>query len=127
MMDTTYSVTRWQFLAMLLIVALGTMLGVSVLAIEGIRQVNVTQATALRAEKHVMEHDRSAEEWRARILTLERQMEEIKTKAGARADPFTGTMGKALETRIQAVEQSLAGIGSLSVEGKRRRSPSEAK
>ena len=126
-MNTTYTVTRWQFLAMLLIVALGTMLGVSVIAIEGIRQVNATQATALRAEKHVAEHDRTAEEWKARIVTLERQVEEIKTKAGARADPFTGTMGKALETRIQAVEQSLAGIGSLSVEGKRRRSPSEAK
>jgi predicted pyridoxine 5'-phosphate oxidase superfamily flavin-nucleotide-binding protein len=112
---------------MLLIVALGTMLGVSFLAVEGIKRLSVTEGTAIRAEKHIMEHDRNAEEWRARIRTLERQVEELKTNGTARADPFTGTMGKALEMRIQAVEKSLAGIGSLTAEGECMRSPREAK
>jgi hypothetical protein len=125
--NTVYAVTRWQFLAMLLIVALGTMLGVSLLAVEGIKQVNASQATSARAEKHILDHDREANEWKERIKRLEVQMEAVQTRGSARADPFTGTMGKALEMRIKAVEQSLAGIGSLTAEGKRPGSPREAK
>jgi hypothetical protein len=127
LVNTVYTVSRWQFLAMLLIVALGTMLGVSTIAVQGIKRIAAAEVLAAQAEKHVIDHDRTADEWKARIVTLERQMEEIKTRGSARADPFTGTMGKALEMRIQAVEQSLVGIGSLSAEGSRPWSPREAK
>jgi len=111
---------------MLLIVALSTMLGVGFLAVQGSHKVDDVAAIAARAEKHVVDHDREANEWKERIKRLELQMEAVQTQSMARADPFTGTMGKALEMRIQAVELSLAGIGSLSAQG-RPRSPREAK
>jgi hypothetical protein len=126
-MNTVYEVSRWQFLAMLLIVALGTMIGVSFLAVQGIEKIDAVEAIAGKAEKHVSDHDLEANEWKERIKKLEKQVEELQTRSGARADPFTGTMGKALEMRIEAVESSLAGIGSLTVEGSSLRSPREAK
>jgi len=39
-----------------------------------------------------------------RIMNLEQQVYELKTKPGSRADPFTGSMGRELEARIKALE-----------------------
>jgi hypothetical protein len=39
-----------------------------------------------------------------RIMNLEQQVYELKTKPGSRADPFTGSMGRELEMRIKALE-----------------------
>lgn len=41
-----------------------------------------------------------------RIMNLEQQVYELKTKATARADPFTGTMGRMLEERIKDLEEA---------------------
>jgi len=43
-----------------------------------------------------------------RITNLEQQVYEIKTKPSSRPDPFTGTMGRALEKRIIELEYQQA-------------------
>lgn len=41
-----------------------------------------------------------------RIMNLEQQVYELKTKPTSRADPFTGTMGRMLEERIKDLEEA---------------------
>ena len=41
-----------------------------------------------------------------RIMNLEQQVYELKTKPTSRADPFTGTMGRMLEDRIKDLEEA---------------------
>jgi hypothetical protein len=44
-------------------------------------------------------------EMQRRLLDLEQRTYELSTKSSARPDPFTGTMGRAMEERIHALEQ----------------------
>lgn len=56
------------------------------------------------ARLHIDSHNREAEQWKQRILALEQKMYEMSTRSTIRPDPFTGSMGRALEERIQALE-----------------------
>lgn len=56
-------------------------------------------------ERDLRGHTETATDWRGRIERLEAQVHEITTRATARPDPFTGTMGRALESRIERLEQ----------------------
>jgi hypothetical protein len=56
------------------------------------------------AEHHIDSHNREAEQWKQRILALEQKLYDMSTRSTARPDPFTGSMGRALEDRIEALE-----------------------
>ena len=54
---------------------------------------------------HRVEHDRNAERWINQILENERDIREFQRAPKARPDPFTGTEGAALRSRIEQLEQ----------------------
>jgi hypothetical protein len=56
------------------------------------------------SEAHVVSHDTAAREWKARIVVNEQCCDELRRSPQARADPFTGTDGRRLERRIEALE-----------------------
>lgn len=55
-------------------------------------------------EARLSDHKQSAEEWKSRIERTERGIHELSSVATARPDPFTGTEGRALERRLDALE-----------------------
>lgn len=57
------------------------------------------------SETHVETHEKSAAEWKQRILENERSLRQMRTSPEARPDPFTGTEGRQLEQRIQQLER----------------------
>jgi len=65
--------------------------------------INIVQADERLAEVQ-KSHEREAEQWKTRIERLESQVYDILTKSNARPDPFTGTMGRELEDRINRLE-----------------------
>ncbi len=56
------------------------------------------------SETHVETHEKSAGEWKQRILENERALRQMRTSPEARPDPFTGTEGRQLEMRIERLE-----------------------
>jgi hypothetical protein len=57
------------------------------------------------SETHVESHEKSAGEWKQRIMENERALRQMRTSPEARPDPFTGTEGRKLEQRIQQLER----------------------
>lgn len=54
---------------------------------------------------HRIEHARTADKWIEQIERNRDAIGEIKEKANARADPFTGTEGRELRGRIERLEE----------------------
>lgn len=53
---------------------------------------------------HRVEHQRTVDKWIEQIERNRDAIAEIREKASARADPFTGTEGRALRDRIERLE-----------------------
>ena len=54
---------------------------------------------------HRTEHEKSAERWINQIIENERDIRKLQRAPDARPDPFTGTEGAALRSRIEQLEQ----------------------
>ena len=67
--------------------------------------LNAMDARLAVAETHVAAHERSADEWKQRIIENERELRGLMQSPAARPDPFTGTEGRELEQRIQQLER----------------------
>lgn len=63
------------------------------------------ETTANSAKLHGDEHERTAREWKDRIVDIEQRLRELSTNALSRPDPFTGTQGDILERRIDKLER----------------------
>jgi hypothetical protein len=57
------------------------------------------------SEHHIESHNNESEQWKQRIIRLENQIYEMQTMPKARPDPFTGSMGRELEKRLQKLEE----------------------
>jgi hypothetical protein len=79
-----------------------------------LRDTYVTDAATLAAiaqqahanSIHRVEHERQAKRYIDKIEANERSIIELRVNTQSRADPFTGTEGAELRTRIQRLEQS---------------------
>jgi hypothetical protein len=56
------------------------------------------------SEAHVETHEKTAGEWKQRIIENERALRQLQTAPSARPDPFTGSEGRQLEYRIERLE-----------------------
>jgi hypothetical protein len=63
-----------------------------------------SKSAIAEARHHIDSHNAESAEWKRRIIILEEKVYALSTRASARPDPFTGSMGRALEERIQALE-----------------------
>lgn len=109
-MDTIITLTRMHLLTMLLAVALSTMIAVTLLTAASLGRIAVCESIATTAHKYVEEHGREADEWKKRIIHLEAQIKDIKTKPLNRPDAFTGKMGSELRSYAQSLEQRILAI-----------------
>ena len=96
-----------QFIGAMLIIGLVVLIGYLVLVVAGQREVaELREKIALVGTKETA-HLQEAEIHIARISKLESQVESLMTQPQARKDPFTGTEGRALEARVDALEQKV--------------------
>lgn len=63
--------------------------------------VSVLAAQANTNSIHRMEHEKSAERWIDQIVQNTKEIQNLQRNTNARPDPFTGTMGRELEERVQ--------------------------
>jgi hypothetical protein len=69
------------------------------------KSLRILENTINKSEQHILLHNSESESWKQRIIRLENQIYELQTLPKARPDAFTGAMGKALESRIEQLEE----------------------
>ena len=72
-------------------------------ASEGV--VSGLTVSVARSLEHVEQHKKQSEYWIGRIEKNTEELNLLRTKSSARPDPFTGTQGRVLERRIDALER----------------------
>lgn len=120
-----YMLTKWQLLSMMLIILIGSVIGMIWLTTSITSRIATNAAAVVEAKSYVLSHAQETKLYGARIDALERQVAALQTKGSARADPFTGSEGRALEERITFLENFLLEIGPVSTDDITR-GPSEA-
>ena len=97
---------------MILFVALSTVLAMTILAAMAMDRVSQVELISQQALHHSESHDLESDEWKKRIVRLEEEVE-LARMTNPRPDPFTGSMGRALEARIKNLENSTRALGSV--------------
>ena len=67
--------------------------------------VRSMQIDISKVSEHVINHEAEKQIWVNRILENAEHIRFLQTRPGARSDPFTGTEGRAIESRIKALEK----------------------
>lgn len=82
-------------------------------------QLSVHESRLSSFDRYIEEHRRDADQWVSRIRENEsgcdeckRDVAALKSRSSARADPFTGTEGAELKSRLTAIEAAIRGLHS---------------